>query len=131
MSQGATIPCSPHPKKGQRRVIARNFLSLSAAALAGRIVSLFSGIYTRRVLGVVAIGQLSWCAAVLSYFTLLINPGLETIAKRDVAQDPSRAGRYVSLLLLLQLLLAVSAFIFVAIFAMLGLRGPQISVILT
>ncbi len=131
MSEDATIPGIAPPRTGQRRLIARNFLSLSAASLAGRVVSLFSGIYTRRVLEVVAIGQLSWCTSVLSYFTLLINPGLETIAKRDVAQDPSRAGRYVSLLLMLQLLLAMSAFIFVAIFAMLGLRGPQISLILT
>jgi O-antigen/teichoic acid export membrane protein len=131
MSQDAENVGAQPRAGGHRRLVARNFFSLSVAALAGRVVTLFSGIYIRRVLEVVAIGQLSWCTSVLSYFTLLINPGLETIAKRDVAQDPSRAGRYVSLLLMLQLLLAVSAFIFVAIFAMLGIRGPQISLILT
>ena len=114
----------------RRRIIASNFLSLSAASLAGRLVSLVTGIYTRRVLGVVAIGQLSWCTSVLSYFSLLINPGLETIGKRDVARDPRQAGSMVSLLLTLQLMLAVVAFALVAGFAALHLRGPQISLIL-
>jgi O-antigen/teichoic acid export membrane protein len=121
---------APTRSRGGRRLIARNFLSLSAASLAGRFVSLVTGIYTRRVLGVVAIGQLSWCTAVISYFSLLINPGLEVIAKRDVARDPRLAGRTVSLLLTLQLILAVVAFALVAGFALSGLRGPQISLIL-
>src|ERR1035437_2278912 len=56
---------------GHRRLIARNFLSLSVASLAGRVVSLFSRIYARCVLEVVAIGRHSWCASVFSYFTLM------------------------------------------------------------
>jgi O-antigen/teichoic acid export membrane protein len=125
-----TLGAQPR-EAGPRRLIARNFLSLSVASLAGRFVSLFSGIYIRRVLEVVAIGQISWCSAVMSYFSLIINPGLETIAKRDVAREPDKAGHYVSILLMVQFILAVVGFAFVASFAALGLRGPQVSMILS
>src|ERR1017187_6362261 len=56
---------------GHRRLIARDCLSLTVGPLAGRVVSLFSRIYTRCVLEVVAIGRHSWCASVLSCFTLM------------------------------------------------------------
>jgi len=113
----------------RQRVIG-NFATLIAANMAGRLVSMASGIYTRRVLGVIAIGQLSWAQAVLSYFSLMINPGLETIAKRDVAQDPKRGTQYVSLLLSLQLALAVLAYMLVGCAALLNIRGPTISILM-
>lgn len=113
--------------QNQHRVIADNFLWLSAAQVAGRVVALFTGIYTRRVLGAVVIGQYSWCLSLLSYFSLLTNPGLETVAKRDVARDPSRAARRFSQLVTLQLALAVSAFGLVAAFFVTGLRGQMVS----
>ena len=50
----------------------------------------------------VAVGQLNWSGAVISYFVLLINPGLEMIAKREVARAPKDATRYASALLMLQ-----------------------------
>lgn len=130
MTERTVDTAQPPGSRGSRRLIARNFLSLTAAQVAGRAVNLFTGVYTRRVLGVVAIGQLSWCSSVLSYFSLLINPGVETIAKRDVARDPGLSSRNVSLLVALQLVLALAAFVLVGLFALLGLRGPQISLIL-
>ena len=111
-------------------MIARNFLSLNAASFAQRFLGLFTSIYTRRVLGVVAIGQISWCSSVMSYFSLAINPGLGTIAQRDVAREPSKAGHYISQLLMLQVALALVAFALAGVFALLDLRGPQIRLIL-
>jgi O-antigen/teichoic acid export membrane protein len=61
-------------------VIARNFLWLSATQVAGLVVGLFSGIYARRVLGPVAIGQYSWCHAVLAYIWLVAEPRIQIIA---------------------------------------------------
>jgi O-antigen/teichoic acid export membrane protein len=131
MSQDTAETATPQASHGSRRVIARNFLSLSAASFAQRFIGLFTSIYTRRVLEVVAIGQISWCQSVMSYFSLAINPGLDTIARRDVARDPSKAGRYISQLLMLQVVLALVAFAFAGVFALLDLRGPQIRLILT
>src|SRR5690242_16046737 len=79
----------------RRQLILKNFLALSTGSAVEHIVKLFSSIYVRRVLGVIAIGQVSWTASVMSYFTLLSNPGFQFIAKREVARDPDRAGHYV------------------------------------
>ncbi len=130
MSQHTAEPATPQASHSTRRVIARNFLSVSTAAFAQRFLGLFTSVYIRRVLEVVAIGQISWCSSVMSYFSLVINPGLDTIARRDVAREPSKAGRYISQLWILQVGLALVAFAFVGVFALLNLRGPQIRVIL-
>jgi O-antigen/teichoic acid export membrane protein len=108
-------------------VVAENFLWLSAGRLAGLVVSFFSGIYARRVLGVVAIGQYSWCLSVVSYFSLLVDPGLEKIANRDVARDPSQTELRLSQLLALRFTFAAVAFGVVGVLTATGLRGPTIS----
>jgi O-antigen/teichoic acid export membrane protein len=130
MSQDTVETIAPQASPGSRRLIARNFMSLNAATFAQRFLGLFTSIYTRRVLEVVAIGQISWCTSVMTYFTLAINPGLGTIAQRDVAREPSKAGRYISQLFILQVALALVAFALAGVFALLNLRGPQIRLIL-
>jgi O-antigen/teichoic acid export membrane protein len=108
-------------------LIARNFLWLSAAQMAGLVVGLFSGIYARRVLGVTAIGQYSWCLAVLAYFSLLADPKTQIIALRDVARERSLASFRFSQLLALNLSLVAVAFGLVCGLAFAGLRGPLVS----
>ncbi len=76
----------------RRRVIAGDSLSPSAASLTGQVAALVTGTCTCRVLEVVAIGLVRWCHSVLLYFSLLINPGREKIARCDVAWDPCEAG---------------------------------------
>ena len=108
-------------------MIARNFLWLSGAQVAGLVVGLFSGIYARRVLGAVGIGQYSWCLAVLSYFSLLADPRIQVIALRDVARAPRLAARRFSQLLAVKSGLALVAFGLVCVLAATGLRGPMVS----
>lgn len=110
--------------------IARNFLSLSVAALAERVIALFSGIYARNVLQSAAIGQLSWTSAIITYVSLLVSPGLQVIAKREVARDPKKCASYVALLFLIQMSLAVAAFALVWAFGASIGRGPQIHILL-
>jgi O-antigen/teichoic acid export membrane protein len=107
-------------------VIARNFLWLSAAQVAVLVVGLFSGVYARRVLGVTAIGQYTWCVAILSYFFLLANPKIQVIALRDVAREPGLAARRFSQILAAELSLSLVAFVLVCVLAAIGLRGPMI-----
>ncbi|MCA1567954.1 MAG: flippase [Acidobacteria bacterium] len=90
-------------------MVARNFFSLSAAALVERSVTLFGGIYARNVLQPEAIGKIGWTSAMVAYVSLLVGPGLIVIAKRDVARDPKQAAHYVSLLFMIQMILSVSA----------------------
>src|SRR6187455_467274 len=77
------------------RLILKNFAALSSASLFEHVINFFTGIYARQVLGVIAIGQVGWTAAIVSYLTLLVNPGLQVIAKREVARDSHEAGQYV------------------------------------
>lgn len=107
-------------------MIGRNFLWLSATQVIGLGVGLLSSIYAWRVLGVLAIGEYAWCLSVLSYFSLLANPGVETIAKRDVAREPGQAARWFSLVLALRFGLALVALGLVGAFAVAGLRRPEI-----
>ena len=118
------------PQTGARRLVALNFLSLSAGQVVTFVLSFVSGIYSRRILGAAAIGEVAWTLSVLSYFTLVINPGLDTIAQRDVAREPERSAEYVSRMLSLKLLLAAASFGLVGLFAALGIRGPEISFLL-
>ena len=101
-----------------RRLILKNFLALSTGSAAERVVSLFTSIYARRVLGVLAIGQISWTATIIAYCGLLVNPGLQIIAKREVARDSNQAGRYAILLTLLEAGLATVAFGFAVAFSL-------------
>lgn len=124
-------PNSPQPPAaGARRLIARNFVSLSIGQVVVLVIGFVTSIYSRRVLGATAIGEVAWSASVLSYFTLVINPGLDTIAQRDVAREPGRANEYTSKMLSLRILLAIVSFCLVGLFALLRLRGPQISLLL-
>jgi len=66
--------------------VLKNFLSLTAANVAERFFTAFSSIYVRRVLQAAAIGKVAWTGSVLSYFAILLGPGMQVIAKRDVAR---------------------------------------------
>lgn len=117
------------PSSDRTRLL-RNFASLASAQTAERLVSLIGAIYVRRVLAVTAIGQISWTAAFISYFALIVSPGFQTVAKRDVARDPQKASEYASLLLSMQLLLVAAAYALVFAFGRSDIRGSQISILL-
>ena len=110
--------------------VARNFVSLSAGQVALALAGFVSGIYARRVLGATVIGEVAWTTSVLSYFSLLINPGLETIAQRDIAREPGYANEYVSRMISLRLLLALISFACVGILVLFNVRGERISYLL-
>lgn len=90
--------------------IARNFLVLGATSVGTTLINLFLAIYSRHIFGPAITGQLAWCGAVITYATLLVSPGLALIARREVARDPKQAARYVLLLFVLHIVLALLAF---------------------
>jgi O-antigen/teichoic acid export membrane protein len=114
------------PAAGRRLLIARNFLSLGSGQVALALFGFVAGIYARRVLGATVIGEVAWTTSMLTYFSLLINPGLETIAQRDIAREPGRANEYVSKMTSLRLLLALISFACVCVLVLFNVRGPQI-----
>lgn len=113
-----------------RRRIAANFLAIASTSGLGLVVALTVGIYIRRILGPAAIGQIGWSLAVLSYFTILVNPGLTAIGQRDLARDPTKAQALFCLLTTLQTVMAAGAVSLLALLALLNVRGPEIGYLL-
>jgi O-antigen/teichoic acid export membrane protein len=118
------------PPMNNRRKIAANFLGMTLTGFLSMLVGIIIGIYVRRKLGPIAMGQVNWNIAVLSYLGLIANPGLQLIGQRDVARRPSNAEQTTSLILSLQTLFSFVAYGLVLTIAMLNVRGKTISYLL-
>ncbi len=106
-----TGPVEPPGNAGSKTIL-QNFASLAAASIFTRVFTFFGGVYARRILGPLGIGDVNWASALVSYFQLLANPGLDYVARRDVARDPSQTGRMLGRMLSLQIPLAIAGFVF-------------------
>lgn len=87
--------------------VIRNFMFLGIAGGLEALIGLFGSIYARRVLGVAVTGQVLWAAAIVSYLGLLVSPGFDVIARREVARSPRQAEGVVTWMTLIQAGLAV------------------------
>jgi len=113
-----------------RRRIAVNFLAVSLSSGLAVLIGVLTTAYSRRMLGPVAIGQVNWNAAVVACLALIANPGLQIVGQRDIASEPKQTARLTSLVLTLQMLLAIAAYAIVAAIAMINPRGGQTGVLL-
>ncbi len=128
-SPETTAPELPELSSPPNR-IARNFLVLGVSSVGATLINLFLGIYSRHIFGPSVTGQLAWCGAIITYATLLVSPGLATIARREVARDPKQAARYVLLLFVLHVALAALAFAAIQVFGRVTGREEQIQLLL-
>jgi len=120
----------PAAASHDRRRIAVNFLAVSLSSGLAVLIGVLTTAYSRRMLGPVAIGQVNWNAAVVACLALIANPGLQIVGQRDIASDPKQTARLTSLVLTLQMLLAVAAYVVVAAIAMINPRGGQTGLLL-
>lgn len=118
------------PEVHNRRRIAANFLGIALTSAINMVAGLFISIYVRRTLGPVAFGQISWNAALLAYLALVANPGMQLIGQREVARRSGEIEGLSSLILTLQAILCLSAYVLTVAIAALNLRGPQVSTLL-
>lgn len=109
---------------------ALNFFAMTGANMLGTLVGLAITILVRRLLGPAAIGQVNWNVALLGYFALVANPGLQIIGSIELAKRPNETARIASLVLTLQLLFSILAYGAVFGVAALDLRGPRIGLLL-
>jgi O-antigen/teichoic acid export membrane protein len=124
-------PADAVPELHSRRRIAANFLGVALTSAINVVAGLFISIYVRRTLGPVAFGEISWNAAVLAYLALIANPGLQLIGQREVARRSGDTERLASLILTLQGLLCLTAYVLILGIAALDLRGSEVSTLLT
>src|SRR2546423_771875 len=89
-TRGSGAP--PTFRAQDRRRTAINFLAMTASSGLSMLVGIFISIFVRRMLGPVAIGQVNWNLALLSYLGLVANPGLQTIGARELAKSPNETA---------------------------------------
>ena len=100
------------------------------AAFFGRLISqslsFFLVVYLARILGPVAYGDLSLALATVSYFTLLANCGLPTIAIREIASSQDNPQEAASLIFSLRLLLAAISYFCLFVYGYFFISNSQL-----
>ncbi len=101
---------------GSVRRTVKNLLSLSIAQLISQASLFLALVYLARTLGAADLGKIAFAQAVILYFTLTTNLGLNILGVREVARDRNNIDKYVSNILGLRLVLAVVSFSLLLIF---------------
>jgi O-antigen/teichoic acid export membrane protein len=71
----------------EARILAENFISLSALKVLGYIFPLITLPYLARVIGVDKFGEIAFAAAVIVYFQTIVDYGFNYTAVRDIARN--------------------------------------------
>src|SRR3972149_7243023 len=98
------------------RRIFKNLLALSTAEVLSRFVGFITIAYLARVLGAGAFGKISFVEAILSYFLIITNLGLNWVGTREVARHKENKDQIINTILILKFTLFFIAFVFLLIF---------------
>lgn len=93
------------------RLILHNFLSLLVGEAGYMLLRLAAVIYLARALLVESFGLLNFVVALVTFFMLLVNVGLNELGVREVARRPEAVGDYVGTIIPLRTALALLAFV--------------------
>jgi O-antigen/teichoic acid export membrane protein len=99
------------------RTIVKNILSLSAAQVVTKLITVVVTAYTARILGAAEYGR--WCFAAIfaSYFSVMATLGLDSIAARHLARERDRLHDLVAQVVRMKLLASLCGLFAVAIVA--------------
>lgn len=112
--------------------IFRNFAALTGAQAVTMATSLVTVIVLARALGPEAYGVLGFGAAVLSYFGLATNFGMDAHGVREISRDPAQADRIVGIVLFARFALAALFFVVLLLglgFVEMSARGRAVLII--
>lgn len=84
----------------------KNIFYLGSSEVLSRFVGIIATAYTTRILGPENFGKLTFAAAIVSYFAVFANPGIDIFGIREIAADKDRANHYVDHIFSLKLFLA-------------------------
>lgn len=84
----------------------KNFFSLGIAEAAGNLLLFLAVLYLGRTLGAEGLGKVSFARAVILYFLLAVNAGLDLFAIRSASRDHDRIRFYIGHVVSLRLLMA-------------------------
>jgi len=101
------------------RHIFKNFVSLAVAEGLSRTIGLASTVYLARTLGAEGFGIIGFAFAVVSYFTLIVKLGFDTLGIRELARDRTQIHKYITNIIAIRFLLAIAAYIVLVAFVLL------------
>lgn len=111
--------------------IAKNLSILSFAHILNKILSFFFIVYVARILGPKNFGIFAFASAFTAIFSIISNFGMDTIIKRDVSANRSKAQRYFSNYLSMKLLLSfLSLFILINIASIINYESLKFWIII-
>lgn len=96
----------------------KNFSSLLIADLLTKALGFISVIYLARVLTVEGFGKLEFAQAIIVYFILLVNQGLDIWGVREIAKDQGRKKEIVNNILSIRLFSSLIAYGILILFVM-------------
>jgi O-antigen/teichoic acid export membrane protein len=89
--------------------VARNSAFPMAASLLNKAVDLGFALIVFRVLQAEGVGAYTFAGVLVAYFDIVVGYGLATLITRDVAREPSQAGRYLGNATVLRLIFWLGA----------------------
>ncbi|HIE05079.1 MAG TPA: flippase [Candidatus Latescibacteria bacterium] len=95
------------------RTVAKNTAALVGAEGVSRVLTFLVTLYIARSLGAEALGRYSFALAFAALFRIFADMGLNTLTTREVARDHGSAGKYLSNLLAMKLILGPITFFLV------------------
>jgi O-antigen/teichoic acid export membrane protein len=108
-------------------MLLRNFLSLSGAEVASKLVTFAAFAYLARVGGPEGLGYIEFAGAVLLCAGLVVDQGFGQYGAREIARTPERTAALVREIVLARALLALGAYAAVAGIALLLDRSPVLT----
>jgi O-antigen/teichoic acid export membrane protein len=112
------------------RTIAKNFMALSLAQIISTGLSLVLVILITRFLGDVGYGKLGFAMSLAAVLTILTPLGLNQLLIREVARHKDSAAKYLGNTLVIEFLLSVVAFAFIALAVSVMRLAPDVAVVL-
>lgn len=100
-----------------RRVL-KNFLSLTFAQVICNLLGFVGVAYLARILGVEGFGSIGFAFAVVSYFLLLTNQGLDIFGTREIARDKEKTKEYTKNINAIKLITSFISFLLLVIFTL-------------
>lgn len=106
--------------------ILKNTTALIIANIVAQAIGLLINLYVARKMGAMIFGQFAFAATFSSYFLVLADPGISTLAQRDLSRKLNQTREYTSIILLLRVGFSAFAFILLFMIAILQFETSKI-----
>jgi len=93
----------------------KNFSILSIGELISKTLLFATTILLANGLGSINFGKISFAQALISYFVMTVNFGMDYIAIREVAKKPDQASAFMNNVIALRMILCASAYAFLVL----------------